>query len=98
MPLMVANLAHFHARRQEIVIVGDAVADDRRSLERVVFERHLPFATTILLDDSQPPAVAWLKAMTRRDGRAAAYVCEDFACKAPVTDPVALAAELDNAN
>ena len=98
MPLMVANLAHFHARRQEIVIVGDSTADDRRALEREVFGRHLPFATTILLDDTKPPAVAWLNAMTRRDGRAAAYVCQNFACKAPVTDAAALAAEFDDAD
>ena len=95
MPLMVANLAHFQAQRQEIVIVGDPTADDRRNLERVVFDRHLPFAVTMLLDDSKPPASPWLKAMTSRDGRAAAYVCRDFVCKAPVTDPTELAAELD---
>jgi uncharacterized protein YyaL (SSP411 family) len=32
--------------------------------------------------------------MTLRDGRATAYVCRDFACRQPVTDPAGLAAEL----
>jgi uncharacterized protein YyaL (SSP411 family) len=29
--------------------------------------------------------------MSPIDGKSAAYVCENFACKAPVTDPKALA-------
>ena len=29
----------------------------------------------------------WVAAMKMIDGRAAAYVCRDFACDAPFTDP-----------
>jgi uncharacterized protein YyaL (SSP411 family) len=32
-----------------------------------------------------------IRAMTMVDGKPAAYVCENFICKAPVTDPKKLA-------
>jgi uncharacterized protein YyaL (SSP411 family) len=35
--------------------------------------------------------------MTMRDSRATAYVCQSFACQTPVTDPEALARQLDAA-
>jgi uncharacterized protein YyaL (SSP411 family) len=68
---------------REVALVGD----DLRELERVVrssFRPHLVLAGGAaggvpLLRDRQPV-----------DGRAAAYVCEHFACKAPVTEPEAL--------
>ena len=40
---------------------------------------------------AQVPELAPLtRARTPRDGKAAAYVCERFTCKAPITDPSAL--------
>jgi uncharacterized protein YyaL (SSP411 family) len=36
----------------------------------------------------------WTKDLRRRDGRATAYVCRDFACQAPATTPEDLARQL----
>jgi uncharacterized protein len=78
----------FHlAPVREVALVGDDVAP----LERVVRSGFRPH---LVLAGSPPPggaddasAVPLLEAREPVDGRAAAYVCERFACKAPVTDP-----------
>jgi uncharacterized protein len=65
---------------REVALVGD----DLRPLERVVrgeFRPHLVVA------GGAPDGVPLLQDRAPVDGRAAAYVCERFACKAPVTEP-----------
>ena len=99
MPFMMANLALWRARRTEIVLVGTPGSADLAALEAIVNRHYLPWAVTITLDASAtaPRPLLWLSAMTMRDGRATAYVCEDFACQAPVTDPAALERQLADA-
>jgi uncharacterized protein YyaL (SSP411 family) len=68
---------------QEVALVGD----DLRPLERVVrraFRPHLVLAAT---SAAGPDGVPLLEGRSPVDGRPAAYVCERFACKAPVTEP-----------
>ncbi len=71
----------FHlASVKEVALVGD----DLHPLERVVrgeFRPHLVVAGGV------PDGVPLLQDRPPVDGRAAAYVCEQFACKAPVTEP-----------
>jgi uncharacterized protein YyaL (SSP411 family) len=71
----------FHlAPVREVALVGD----DREPLERVVrgaFRPHL------VLAGGAADGVPLLQDRPTVDGRAAAYVCERFACKAPVTEP-----------
>jgi uncharacterized protein YyaL (SSP411 family) len=89
MPLMVSNVAAWHARASQIVIVGEP-GEERTALERVVAKRYLPFAVTLTIapgDVQQALGVRlpWLDAMAPVEGKPAAYVCSNFTCQAPVT-------------
>jgi uncharacterized protein YyaL (SSP411 family) len=72
---------------REVAIVGD----DPAPLLAVVRAEHRP---RIVLAGGDAPAVPLLEGRTPVEGRTAAYVCEGFACLAPVTEPDALAAQL----
>jgi uncharacterized protein YyaL (SSP411 family) len=78
----------FHlAPVREVALVGP----DRAPLERVVrgaFRPHL------VLAGGEPDGVPLLEGREPVDGRAAAYVCERFACLRPVTEPADLSALL----
>jgi uncharacterized protein len=73
----------------EVAIVGP----DAAPLERVVRGAYRPHVVLAGGEDSggEVPLLADRHPV---DGHAAAYVCERFACRAPVTDPQALAALL----
>jgi uncharacterized protein YyaL (SSP411 family) len=78
----------FHAAPvREVAIVGP----DARPLARVVHGRHRPH---LVLAGGAADDVPLLEGRTPVDGRAAAYVCERFACLRPVSEPDELAALL----
>jgi uncharacterized protein YyaL (SSP411 family) len=78
----------FHlAPVKEVALVGDDVAP----LERVVRGRFRPHT---VLAGGDPADVPLLEGRTPVEGHAAAYVCERFACKRPVTQPQELEALL----
>jgi uncharacterized protein YyaL (SSP411 family) len=63
---------------------------------------YLPAAVVILRteaasSEATAKRVPWLAAMNRVNGRAAAYVCQNFTCRTPVTDPNGLEAALKDA-
>jgi hypothetical protein len=78
---------HF-ASVKEVALVGA----DRQPLEEVVRSRFRPH---VVLAGGEPDGVPLLENREPVDGRAAAYVCENFACQRPVTEPGDLAALLD---
>jgi len=81
----------------EIAIVGDPADARTRALLRVVFSAYLPNRVVALRrpeDDLAPTIVPLLADRTALDGMPTAYVCRQFVCQRPVTDPTELAAQL----
>jgi uncharacterized protein len=95
-PLMAAALSAYTAGIEQIVIVGE---QDAQALERVIGLGYRPFTLTLRLSAEQQRALAatlpWIGAMKPEDGRATAFVCRDFVCRAPVNDPERLVSELE---
>ncbi|MGD2216502.1 MAG: thioredoxin domain-containing protein, partial [Gemmatimonadales bacterium] len=82
----------------EIALVGEEGATDLDALQRAVAEHYLPNRIVAVLDPDADDGSAELPLLRGKqlvNGRAALYVCRNFACRAPVTDPAAVAAALD---
>ncbi len=82
---------------KEIAIIGEARASDTRELLNVVNDRYLPesvLACCAIGDIGAQQAIALLANRPLKDGRATAYICQNFACQAPVTNAAELEALL----
>ncbi len=89
--LLCALSFHFAAPR-EVAVVGDSP-----ELRRAALDGFAPNTVHAFAAGPEDPALERVPALAGKtlvDGRPAAYVCESFACQAPVTDPAELRAAL----
>jgi uncharacterized protein YyaL (SSP411 family) len=95
---MLSALDRYLAPAREVAVIGPRDGEDTRALLDVLRSRYQPNTTLAARDPAHPddPSVdiPLLADRPMVDGRAAAYVCEHFACRRPVTTPAELAAEL----
>jgi uncharacterized protein YyaL (SSP411 family) len=70
----------------EVAVVGPR--PDRDDLHRAALRLTTPGAVVVAADAGTP--LALFEGRTEVDGKPAAYVCRDFVCRMPVTDPDAL--------
>ncbi len=78
------------ATSKEFAILGDLDAADTQTLLNVINDHYLPnsvLACSAPDDVHAHSIVALLDGRPLKDMRATAYVCQDFACQAPVTTP-----------
>ena len=94
-PLAFGNLLcaldFFLSKCKEIAVVGEPAAKQTRMLLNEIFRRYLPNKVVAC---GATDSVALLRNRRCIHDAPTAYVCEDFACRAPVTTPSELAALL----
>ena len=100
MPLMLSGLDRYLAKPIQIVIVGERDDPSTKALLAEVDSRYLPNGLVLLADGGENQQfleknLPFLTTATKLDGKATAYVCEDFTCKMPVNSARDLGLLLD---
>ena len=100
LPQLLAAIDFAHSSQRQIVIVGDRAAADTQALLKVVHERFIPNKILVLADEGPTQKqlaslVPFVEGKTRRNGRATIYICENYLCRLPTTDPQVAARLLD---
>src|SRR5207248_5592928 len=95
MPQLLVAFDFSLSKPRQIVIAGRSDDEQTRALLKEVHRHFLPNKILILADGGEGQKFfsennEQIPAMSPIDGKSAAYVCENFTCKAPVTDPKAL--------
>ncbi len=90
-PYALCALDFYLSTPAQLAVAGDPASADTRALAQTAFEAYLPDAVvSVGLPESSPLLVG--RTLARE--RATAYLCENFACRLPVTEPAELARQL----
>jgi uncharacterized protein YyaL (SSP411 family) len=84
-------LALLETPATELCVVGAEGSEGREAIERAVAEVFLPNRVVAHVDPSRPnPDLPLTRDKTLVAGSAALYVCRNYVCEAPLTDPAAI--------
>jgi len=75
----------------QVILAGDRDSPDTQAMAAAAHKRFLPNRVVAMATDAGPEA----RAMVPVDGRATAYLCENFACQLPVNDLTKFESMLD---
>ncbi len=82
---------------KEIAILGDFESSETQALRHEVWKHYLPNKVVVYADSVESQSDELIPLLRDRglvDGRPAAYVCEHYVCREPVTEPAKLASQL----
>jgi len=92
LPQMLAACEFRSGEPRQIIVVGEKNGADTRALLRTLYSRFVPHRITLLVDSPATrqalavrlPTIASMEAI---EGRASAYVCRNYTCQLPVSEP-----------
>ncbi|PKU30894.1 spermatogenesis-associated protein 20 [Limosa lapponica baueri] len=91
LPEMARATAVFHHTLKQVVICGDPQGEDTKEMLRCVHSVFSPNKVLMLADGDSSGflyrQLPFLASLERKEGKATAYVCSNFACSLPVTSP-----------
>ncbi len=95
MPLLLCAWQNHGENPLQIVVAGDRDADDTQALLRIAEHRFDPHQVILLADGGEnqrylAARLPFLGSVKRVDNKATAYVCIEFTCKRPTSDPAEL--------
>ncbi len=74
----------------ELAFVGDETQEGLRALRRAVADQYLPNRIIATAAPGTPSSSPLLEGKQPVDGRPALYICRNFSCRQPITDPRAI--------
>jgi uncharacterized protein YyaL (SSP411 family) len=84
---MLSAMTVLQSSRKEIILAGDRTDATFMELQEAINKRFQPYAVIAWNDNSEviKKLIPYIEFQTAKGGKPTVYVCEDYACKAPVT-------------
>ena len=100
MPQMMAAVNFYLDKPKQILIAGQRDSADTKAILREVHKRFIPNKILVLADGGPAhqrlnAGLEILDSLRQIDGKATAYICEDYVCKLPTNDVAVVARLLD---
>ena len=95
MPQLLVALDFYLTTPTQIVLAGQLAAPDTQALLQAIHSRFLPNKILLFADGGAGQAalseyLPFLKSLTPLDGKATAYLCENYTCQLPIQDAACL--------
>ncbi|MEW6209843.1 MAG: thioredoxin domain-containing protein, partial [Acidobacteriota bacterium] len=100
MPQMLCALDFHLDKPRQIILAGRREGQDTKRLLREAHARYIPSKIILLSDGGDGQQflsrhIPFIESMGMLDGKATAYICENYACKLPTSDHVVMARLLE---